>query len=59
MLLNCLSVGIGGFAGAILRYLTGFLFKGAASFPWGTFFINLVGTFILAFFRPYFLIKVL
>lgn len=45
---NCLAVGLGGFCGAISRYLLGFLpgyyYLG---FPVGTMLINLVGAFFI------------
>lgn len=47
MLLNCLAVGCGGFAGCILRYLLMALTP-ETSFPWVTIAINIVGSFVLA-----------
>lgn len=47
MILNCLAVGIGGFVGSVLRYLCSFLVTGT-TFPWATFVINIVGSFVLA-----------
>lgn len=47
-MLNCLFVGIGGFVGAMLRYLCTQLVP-AASFPWATLGINVLGSFLLAF----------
>lgn len=49
MLVNCLSVGIGGFVGSVLRYLCGFLAPEGALFPVVTFGINIVGSFALGF----------
>jgi len=45
-------VGIGGFLGAIARYLIGgwFAGKGSAAFPYGTFVVNVSGCFFLALF---------
>lgn len=42
-------VGIGGFFGAIARYLIGgwFVGKGNAVFPYGTFVVNVTGCFVL------------
>lgn len=49
MLRNILIVGIGGFFGSILRYLGGIWIDKLShtSFPWGTFFVNIVGSFII------------
>lgn len=45
--MNCLLVGIGGFLGAVLRYLIGLLPVGAGSFPVKTWCINLAGAFAI------------
>ena len=47
-----LIAGLGGFIGTCLRFLTGKLFHvaGAAAFPWGTFTVNLVGSFVIGIF---------
>jgi CrcB protein len=44
-----LAVGIGGGIGAILRYVVGaaFLQRFGPGFPWGTFFINVTGSFFI------------
>ena len=44
-----LMVGIGGFAGAIVRYLVGARVSAATggNFPWGTLAINLSGSFVI------------
>ena len=44
-----LIAGLGGFVGTCLRFLTGkiFHFAGAEAFPWGTFTVNLIGSFVL------------
>jgi CrcB protein len=44
-----LAVGIGGGIGAIARYLIGavFLQRFGPGFPWGTFFINVTGSFLI------------
>ena len=47
MFLNCLAVGIGGFFGAILRYVLGVMAP-ESNFPYMTLFINISGTFLLA-----------
>lgn len=49
MLKSLLLVGTGGFIGSVLRYLTG---VGVARFlpgpfPWGTFTVNVIGSFIM------------
>lgn len=46
---SILAVGIGGGIGAILRYLVGsvFLQRFGPGFPWGTFFINVTGSFLI------------
>lgn len=41
-----LCVGAGGFVGAVLRYLAGLALPGAA-FPVSTFFVNVVGSFVI------------
>ena len=44
-------VGCGGFLGAVSRYWLGSLFKiSSGGFPFGTFLINLIGSFVLGFF---------
>ncbi len=50
-----LWVGIGGFLGAIVRYLLGgwVAARWGALFPWGTFVINVSGSFILGFFLAF------
>lgn len=43
-------IGIGGFIGAILRYLlSGWIQNGFISFPAGTLFVNFMGCFLLSF----------
>lgn len=43
------AVGVGGAIGAMLRYLVGsaFLQRFGPGFPWGTFFINVTGSFLI------------
>ncbi len=43
------AVGVGGAIGAVLRYLVGsaFLQRFGPGFPWGTFFINVTGSFLI------------
>lgn len=46
-----LYVGIGGFIGASLRYLVGVFLTGPDRwFPYSTLFVNLTGSFLLAYF---------
>ena len=44
-----LIAGLGGFAGTCLRFLTGKLCQTlcVAAFPWGTFAVNIAGSFII------------
>jgi CrcB protein len=55
---NFILVGIGGFLGAVARYITGFFFKKIdfGGFPLGTFAINISGSFLLGLmaFNPFF-----
>ena len=47
-MLNCLAVGLGGFIGAVIRYLMGLIpIKNPASFPVNTFIINIAGAFAI------------
>lgn len=47
-MLNCLAVGLGGFIGAVIRYLMGLIpIKNPASFPINTFIINIAGAFAI------------
>jgi CrcB protein len=48
---NALIIGIGGFFGAIARYAVGLWIgqKWGRSFPLGTFFINVSGSFLIGF----------
>lgn len=52
MWLKCAIVGAGGFAGAVARYLVGGWAQQwwGPSFPYGTFIINVSGSFILGLF---------
>lgn len=52
MLNKLLWIGLGGFVGASLRYLTGSMVHrifGQASFPFGTFVVNFCGSLIIGF----------
>lgn len=46
MFLDCLYVGLGGFAGSVLRYALGKAFP-QGDWPWITFSINVIGSFCL------------
>lgn len=47
-MLNCLVVGLGGFIGAVLRYLIGLIpIKNSTAFPINTFLINIAGAFAI------------
>ena len=48
---NILIIGVGGFFGAIVRYAVGLWIgqKWGRSFPLGTFFINMSGSFLIGF----------
>src|SRR4051812_23062272 len=43
---NILLVGMGGMTGSILRYLV-FIVTGAHAFPYATFIVNILGSFII------------
>lgn len=42
-----LFVGLGGFIGAIFRFILSGLFQGTAKFPLGTLSVNVIGSFVL------------
>lgn len=48
MLQNILMVGLGGFAGSVLRYLAARFLN--ADFPWGTMLVNIAGCLIVGLF---------
>ena len=53
MLTKILLVGLGGFMGASLRYLSGLLvgrFTSQTPFPYETFFVNMLGCLLIGFF---------
>lgn len=52
---NTLLVGLGGFLGANARYWLGLWITGrwGAHFPWGTFVINVTGSFVLGLLLEY------
>jgi CrcB protein len=48
--MNVLLVALGGAIGSVGRYLMGAWFQGLVAnpgFPWGTFFVNVVGAFLI------------
>lgn len=48
LMLNCIVVGLGGFVGAVLRFLFGFIpLSGQSGFPYKTFLINVIGAFVI------------
>lgn len=49
--MRIIYIGLGGFLGAVMRYMIARYFNQfVASFPLGTFVVNVVGSFILGFF---------
>lgn len=54
MKIRIFAVGIGGSAGALLRYLVGMV-VGSPSFPYGTLFVNILGSFLLGAITGYFM----
>lgn len=53
-----LYVGIGGFIGAIARYVIGLIIYGDQFiFPFATLFVNLIGSFLLAYVTFYLVVK--
>lgn len=47
-MLDCLAVGLGGFIGSVGRYLCGKIpVKNPGNFPVQTFFINIIGAFVI------------
>lgn len=47
-MINCIIVGLGGFIGAVIRYLIGLIpINPQSGFPIKTFFINIVGAFVI------------
>ncbi|MET3729110.1 CrcB protein [Fictibacillus halophilus] len=52
--MKILAVAMGGIVGALLRFWCGmFLFNPEGSFPFSTFFVNVIGSFILGWFVVY------
>lgn len=49
MLVNSLFVGLGGFAGSVMRYLCSFIKVDPAGFPIVTLGINVIGSFAILF----------
>lgn len=53
-ILNLLSIGFGAFLGGILRYLISYILKSSPDkFPFSTFIINLLGSFVLGMIIAY------
>lgn len=52
MLKSMFIAGLGGFIGTCLRYLTGKMCHAlvVTAFPWGTFVVNIVGSFLIGIF---------
>ena len=51
---NCLFVGLGGFIGAVCRYLIGLLpVQSESGFPYKTFLINVAGAFLIGCIATY------
>ena len=49
-MIELLIIGLGGFIGAVLRYIiSGLIQKGAITFPLGTMGVNVIGSFLLGF----------
>lgn len=47
-MISCLAVGLGGFAGSVLRYLIGLVpLRAQSGFPAKTFLINILGSFAI------------
>jgi len=46
-MIECICVGLGGFTGAVLRYLIGLNFSPGTHFPFTTMLINLIGAFLI------------
>ena len=47
-MISCLAVGLGGFAGSVLRYLIGLApLRPQSGFPAKTFLINILGSFAI------------
>ena len=47
--IGLLFVGLGGFIGAVFRFLISNVFQGSAKFPLGTLGVNVIGSFVLSF----------
>lgn len=53
-MINCLFVGLGGFIGAVCRYLISLLpVQSESGFPYKTFLINVVGAFLIGCIATY------
>ena len=49
MLLSCLSVGAGGFAGSVIRYLLSRVPLGSSAYPVNTFITNVIGAVLIGY----------
>lgn len=49
MLLSCLSVGAGGFAGSVIRYLISRVPLGSSAYPVNTFITNVIGAVLIGY----------
>ena len=59
-MIKLLSIGLGGFLGAIARYsMSGLVQKIGDRFPWGTLSVNLLGSFLMGLLATLFLEKLL
>ena len=58
---QCLLVGVGGFLGALARFLVGtwVVSRYHGLFPWATFVINVSGCFLLGFINSFLLARVI
>ena len=47
MIKNFLYIALGGAVGSVLRYAISLLFRNTQNFPWATFIVNLLGSFLI------------
>ncbi len=45
---SLLIIGIGGFIGAVLRYIISGIFQGQSNLPFGTLSVNVIGSFMIS-----------
>ena len=48
-MIGILFVGLGGFIGAVFRFMISNMFQGSAKLPLGTLGVNVIGSFVLSF----------